>query len=28
MANSFPLGHAADAAVHRALETAFCGAID
>jgi D-alanyl-D-alanine carboxypeptidase len=28
MANSFPLGPAADAAVHRALETAFCGAID
>jgi D-alanyl-D-alanine carboxypeptidase len=28
MANSFPLRPAADAAVHRALDTAFCGAID
>jgi D-alanyl-D-alanine carboxypeptidase len=28
MANSFPLGPAADAAVHRALDTAFCGAVD
>jgi hypothetical protein len=28
MANSFPLGPVADAAVHRALDTAFCDAID
>jgi hypothetical protein len=28
MANSYPLDPDADAAVHRALDSAFCGAID
>jgi D-alanyl-D-alanine carboxypeptidase len=28
MANSYPLPPQADAAVHRALDTAFCGAVD